>query len=230
MSDDPPPSDFVFRKDAAGNLKFVGDFETLYKTDADPWDQVGGDSDMSAYYAHSRKRISATLSELKIASVVEVGCGLGMVIEELRGLPSVERAVGMDISPTAVDKASAKYPQCEFLVGDITAYSRPADWRSVDAVVINQALWYILEKFDNALNNSRSLLRGGGHLLVVQAFFRHGTQRYGKDIIDGFGGLVERLAQQAACSEDGGVEFVSAHLTRDEDAHYDDGHVLLRRV
>jgi SAM-dependent methyltransferase len=230
MSDDPPLGDFVFRKDAAGNLKFVGDFETLYKTDADPWDQVGSNSDMAAYYAHSRKRVSATLSELKVASVVEVGCGLGMVIEELRGLPSVERAVGMDISPTAVDAASAKYPQCEFLVGDITTFSRPADWRGVDAVIINQALWYILKNFDDAINNSRSLLRGGGHLLIVQAFFRHGTQRYGKDLIDGFGGLVERLVQQPAVVDGEEFEFVSAHLTRDGDAHYDDGHVLLRRV
>ena len=56
--------------------------------------------------------------------------------------------------------------------------------------------------------------------------FRNGTQRYGKETIDGFGGLVERLSQQGT----EGLGFVSAHLTRDEDAHYDDGHVLLVRI
>jgi SAM-dependent methyltransferase len=230
MSEDTPPDDFVFCKDPAGNLKFVGDFETLYKTDVDPWGQFGKDSDMAAYYAHSRKRLSATLAGLKVASVVEVGCGLGMVTEEIQGLPSVKRAVGIDISPTAIEKASVKYPQCEFLVGDITAFSRPADWREVDAVIINQMLWYIVKSFDNVLINGRALLRDGGYLIIAQAFFRHGTQRYGQDVFDGFGGLVERLTQQGACGDGGNLEFVSANLTRDENAHYDDGHVLLRRA
>ncbi len=226
MDDDTSPDDFVFRKGADGNLEFVGDFETLYQTEEDPWNQSAGDSDMAAYYAHSRKRLLATLSGLAAASVVEVGCGLGMVTEEIRGLPSVERTVGMDVSPTAIRKASAKYPACEFLTGDITAFARPADWRDVDVVIINQALWYILENFDKALGSSRSLLRDGGYLIIVQAFFCNGTQRYGKETIDGFGGLVERLSQQGT----EGLGFVSAHLTRDEDTHYDDGHVLLVRI
>lgn len=108
--DDTFPGDFVFSKDTAGNLGFVGDFETLYQTEEDPWDQSAGDSDMATYYAHSRKRLLATLSGLAAASVVEVGCGFGIVTEEIRGLPSVERTVGMDISPTAIRKASAKNP------------------------------------------------------------------------------------------------------------------------
>ena len=112
--DDTSPGDFVFSKDTAGNLGFVGDFETLYQTEEDPWDQSGdqsgGGSEMAAYYAHSRKRLLATLSGLAAASVVEVGCGFGIVTKEIRGLPSVERTVGMDISPTAIRKASAKNP------------------------------------------------------------------------------------------------------------------------
>ena len=230
MDDDTSTGDFVFRKDAGGNLEFVGDFEKLYETEEDPWDQSGGDSDMAAYYAHSRKRLLATLAGLAAASVIEVGCGLGMVTEEIRGLSSVERAVGMDISPTAIEKASEKYPGCEFLVGDIMIFVRPGDWQDVDVVVINQMLWYILENFDKALDNSRSLLRDGGHLIIIDAFFRNGAQRYGKEIIDGFGGLVERLSQQGTDGGAGGVDFVSAQLARDEDAHYDDGHVLLVRI
>ncbi|MBC8338538.1 MAG: class I SAM-dependent methyltransferase [Rhodospirillales bacterium] len=227
MADDDSPSDnLVFRKDADGNLEFAGEFEKLYETEADPWDQLGGDSDMAGYYTHSRGRLMATLRDLGAESVVEVGCGFGMVTEEIRGLSPVERAVGMDISPTAVKKAAAKYPDCEFLSGDIMNFERPGDWQDCDVVVINQAFWYILELFDQALDNSRSLLRDGGHLLIIQAFFRHGTQRYAKDTFNGFGGLVERVAQQGA----DGFEFVSGQLWRDEDAHYDDGHVMLRRI
>lgn len=226
MDDDPTFGDFVFRKDADGHLEFVGDFEKLYETEVDPWDQMGGDSDMAAYYGYSRKRLLKTLSGLAAASVVEVGCGLGMVSEEIRKLSCVERAIGMDISPTAIHKASAQYADCEFLTGDITAFDRPADWRDVDVVVNNQALWYILDNFDKALNNSRALLRDGGYLIIIQAFFRDGTQRYGKEIIDGFGGLVERVSQHGVR----GFEFVSAHLARDEGTHYDDGHVLLVRT
>jgi len=226
MDDDTSPGDFVFRKDAGGNLEFAGDFEKLYATEADPWDQTGGDSDMAAYYTHSRKRLLATLSGLAASSVVEVGCGLGMVTEEIRKLPSVARAIGMDISPTAIQKASAQYPDCQFLAGDIMTFARPQDWRDVDVVIINQAFWYILENFDQALDNCRSLLGDGGYLINIQAFFRDGAQRYGKETINGFGGLVERLSQQGAP----GFDFVSAHLARDEDAHYDDGHVMLKRV
>ena len=224
--DDTFHGDFVFRKDAGGNLEFVGDFERLYETEADPWDQLDGDSDMAAYYARSRERLMAILCSLAASSVVEVGCGFGMVCEEIRDLPTVGRAIGMDISPTAIKKASAKYPGCEFLAGDIMNFDRPEDWRDVDVVVINQALWYILDNFDKALNNSRSLLRDGGHLILIQAFFRDSAQRYGKEIIDGFGGLVERLSQQGGL----GFDFVSAHLARDEGSYYDDGHVLLVRI
>ena len=49
MDDDTSSGDFVFRKGADGNLEFVGDFETLYQTEEDPWDQSAGDSDMAAY-------------------------------------------------------------------------------------------------------------------------------------------------------------------------------------
>ena len=63
-------------------------------------------------------------------------------------------------------------------------------------------------------------------MILIQAFFRNGAQRYGKEIIDGFGGLVERLSQLGAR----GFDFVSAQLARDEDAHYDDGYVMLVRI
>ena len=38
------------------------------------------------------------------------------------------------------------------------------------------------------------------------------------------------LDLQAAPGDEGGFDFVSARLARDEEAHYDDGHVMLVRI
>ena len=43
-------SDFVFREEN-GNIKYVGDFESLYLTDIDPWQQSSrSETDMKKYY------------------------------------------------------------------------------------------------------------------------------------------------------------------------------------
>lgn len=213
------------REDSNKNLEFIGDFEKLYENERDPWSQMGGDSEMAAYYKFSRKHLLTSLKDLAAVSVLEIGCGLGMVTEEIRELPLVERSIGLDISPTAIRKASTQYPGCEFLTGDIKNFSKPVNWQDVDVVVINQALWYIIDNFDQTLNNVHSLLSDGGYFINVQAFFRDGQQRYGKEIINGFGGLIELLSQQGVQ----GFDFISGQLTHVNNSPFDDGHVLLSK-
>ncbi|MEE2698930.1 MAG: class I SAM-dependent methyltransferase [Pseudomonadota bacterium] len=216
-------SELIMREDSSGNLEFIGDFEELYKTEIDPWGQLGNESDKASYYACSREHLLKTLEELTSVSVLEVGCGLGVVTEKIFRLPLVKRAVGLDISQTAIRKASIQYPDCEFIQGDIRDFSRPSNWQDVDVVVMNQAYWYILDHFYQALDNMRLLLRDGGHLISVQAFFRDDQQRYGKEIINGFGGLVDIFSQQGVS----GFDLVSANLTRIKDSQFDDGQILL---
>jgi ubiquinone/menaquinone biosynthesis C-methylase UbiE len=49
------------------------------------------------------------------SSVIEIGCGVGETLAALN--PS--RGLGVDLSPRMIDIASKKYPECEFITGDL---------------------------------------------------------------------------------------------------------------
>ena len=143
---------YVF-KPSGDKLEFVGDFESLYKNEDDPWSQSGKDGEISYYYAHSRRRLVNQLKEINPDSLLETGCGLGYTTKIIQeSLPECN-VVGMDISRTAIIKAVKLFPSLNFMSGDISGTSFYSDIK-YDVVILNQLLWYILESLSETFDSN----------------------------------------------------------------------------
>jgi len=182
---------YIFKPNG-DKLEFVGDFESLYKNEDDPWNQSGKDGEISYYYAHSRRRLVNQLKEINPDSLLETGCGLGYTTKIIQeSLPECN-VIGMDISRTAIIKAVKLFPSLDFMSGDISGTNFYSDIK-YDVVILNQLLWYILESLSETFENCFSILKPNGRIIISQAFLQ-APQKYGKDICDGFDGLISYLS------------------------------------
>ena len=183
-------NNYIFSKNNKGELKFVGDFEAVYNENNDPWGQSScTDISYKNYYNYSRNKINKFIKSLnkRNGSILEVGCGLGYVVDLIARNNQNLEVNGSDISKKAIQIAKKKFPEYNFFVNDITSDKKEID-KKFDIVIFNQILWYILEKLDHSFLNSHNILKNNGYFIISQAFFRSG-QNYGKDIVNGFKGL-----------------------------------------
>jgi len=60
-------------------------------------------------------KIHEIVKNLKINSVLEIGCGFGNNLKNFEG----KKVIGIDLSDYAIQKARKKYPKFEFYVGNI---------------------------------------------------------------------------------------------------------------
>ena len=179
---------FVFEEKKDGSLKFIGDFEGLYSSFADPWGQSGVDKEWGEYYNFSRGRIASLLNRLEVNGyLLEVGSGAGFAANYLSNSCQNINVSGMDISHKAIGLARDNFPEIEFNQGDIRASGLKTK-TTYQVILLNQILWYIIVHMETAVENCLDKLISEGLLLISQAFLRN-SQRYGKEIIDGFVGL-----------------------------------------
>lgn len=185
-------SEHVFKETPQG-LKFVGDFEGLYASVADPWDQSNVAGPMGWFYGEQRAGVLDVVSQYGVRCALEVGCGHGHLTAMLdRLLP--DGAIGYDIAPRAIERAHELHPSVNFFVRDICA---PIDHRpSVDCVIWSNCLWYLLHKLDAAVANSLSLLARDQLFIVSQGFLHDGDQNYGREIANGFAGSVKTFVER----------------------------------
>ena len=182
--------EFIFREDRDGKLQFVGDFDGLYASDIDPWEQsANGDLNYKKYYDFSRARLAKAIKSIKNKkTVLEIGCGAGFVLNFLADNLRGSSLSGVDISIIAIEQARKNFPKHNFTAGDIGSSKFVAE-QKYDLVIFNQMLWYILENLDTAIFNAHKLLRPGGHFMICNGYLK--KQRYGVDIVDGFNGCQE---------------------------------------
>jgi SAM-dependent methyltransferase len=205
-----------------GELVFVGDFDALYREESDPWGQSATDPrTLMDYYFSSRRTLHQSLqSHFPFGQyrALEVGCGHGHAVVYLDG-----NWTGVDISPTAISKARELYSHRDFFVGDIRETScMPEDHAgSYDVVLLSQILWYILDRFDDAITNAINLCAPDGLLVVSQAFLRE-DQRYGAEIANGFPGAMHLFATRFP------LELVEAHYDTNTPSH-NDGLMVFRK-
>jgi len=128
----------------------------------------------------------------------------------------------MDISPTAVRKASERYPALDFFQGDIASggFSRPERY---DTVVMHQVLWYVLESLPTVFENLDLLLQPAGHLIFANAFLQ--DQQYGKEVIDGFDGMLRHVLLHHSSQ----FRVIHAHMDYSGSFHFDDGILILQK-
>jgi SAM-dependent methyltransferase len=183
--------DFIF-KNINGQLKFVGDFEGYYNNEADPWGQKGKDKRLKNYYNFSRKRLINTIKtiENEKSNILEIGSGLGFVTNKLKKHFPCKNITGIDISKTAVKKAKELFPNLNFLEGNICSNNLELK-NKYDIIIVSQILWYILEKLPIVFQNIEKLLNSNGYFIFINGFLKE--QRYGREIIDGFDGLIQYI-------------------------------------
>lgn len=171
--------DYIF-KDINGQLKYIGNFDDLYRYVDDPWSQKSSKS-------HKPHRLSLIkhLDKLHPKSVLDVGCGFGHLTQAVKTLIT-DDVFGVDISNVCIRKAKALFPDTDFKTLDIRVDSIG---RNFDVVILNGVLWYILEDLDIVINKISDTLNDNGYIIFVQAFIPN--QRYAKDIIDGYSGFLK---------------------------------------
>lgn len=223
--------DYVFKEHENGRLVFVGDFESFYKNESDPWEQSGTRYKLRGYYGFSRSNLVNTIKSLekyyikrKKINILEAGCGLGYVSLYLQTrLSSNIDITGMDISSIAIKKAKVLFPSIEFIVGDICSEDLHVR-KKYDIVIISQMLWYILEGFPQVFANVNLLLNKEGFLIFTQGFLKE--QRYGTDIVNGFDGLVKYVITKYFEK----YKIIKAEIDYSGKFIFDDGILVLKKM
>ena len=215
--------DFVFKEQPSGDLEFIGDFEGLYQNVFDPWEQSAIKGDMSNYYNRSRKRLLDNIYPKNNSKILEIGSGFGFVTKLISDTYPFASCHGLDISKTAIKKASNLFPEIKFFVGDICSdkFNIPEKY---DIVILSQLLWYILEKFPIALDNCSKIMNNSSELIITQAFLKK-NQKYAKDIMDGF----HSLEQYLRLNPPNGMEIVFSDYDENDDFVHYDGIVILKK-
>tara|TARA_R110002020_G_scaffold113518_29_gene261203 strand:+ start:2160 stop:2735 length:576 start_codon:yes stop_codon:yes gene_type:complete len=111
-------------------------FETLYRSNLDPWDY-----ETSGYEQDKYRMTLAALPRERYRSVVEIGCSIAVLGEKLAG--RADRYLGLDVSPTAVDAAAlrlADLPWAAAITGEV-----PEGWPDgrYDLVVLSEILYFL---------------------------------------------------------------------------------------
>ena len=107
--------------------------------------------------------------------------------------------------------------------GDISEINFHSDIK-YDVVILNQLLWYILESLSETFENCFSILNPNGRIMISQAFLQT-PQKYGKDICDGFDGLISYLGKNMA--DRFGIEY--SNLDDSNSFIHNDGLITLKK-
>jgi 2-polyprenyl-3-methyl-5-hydroxy-6-metoxy-1,4-benzoquinol methylase len=155
--------------------------------------------------------------------ILEVGCGLGYVSSKLQTeLSGNVNITGIDVSSTAIEKAKIIFPSLEFIVGDIRSECLDIG-KKYDIVLMAEVLWYVLEELPQVFANIDGLLRNSGFLVFSNGFPRE--QKYGREIIDGFDGLVRYVCSNYF----GKYKIIRAQVDYSGKFLFDDGILALMK-
>lgn len=164
------------------NGRFVGEFDRMYVEFDDPWHQKELDVEVSI----SRQIVLNYAKKFNINSLVEVGCGLGKTTNFISSNSQLE-ILGVDISETAIQKASKNYPKLRFEVGNVRDIEK---YFSYDCLFFSEVTWYLLE--DNLIDSIfEKMIQGfSGKLFVHNLVFYKGQQKYGLEYFDSLSSFI----------------------------------------
>lgn len=145
-------------------------FDATYDRHEDPWGYT------DRWYEERKRALTlAVLPEQRYRDVLEVGCGIGVLTEELA--PRADHLLAVDVSTAAVERARrrvAGLPHVQVQVADV-ADAVPAG--SFDLVVLSEVGYYLdRPTLDRVLADLRTRLAPGGTLLVCH--WRHPVDAY----------------------------------------------------
>ncbi len=153
--------------------KFVGAFEEMYRKFEDPWHQS---EPQAVELSVGRQAACAAISRHQIKSVVEFGCGKGHFANLISHLTNA-KVCGVDIAPTAIEKARALFPATQFEVGQVKDLPR---YRGFDAILFSEVTGYLLPELKTTFDLMREHF-AGKYFIHNLVFYPKGVQQYGKD-------------------------------------------------
>jgi len=108
---------------------------------------------------------------LKNPSILDIGCGDGVLNERMKDF-AYSYFLGLDFSKVSIDQAKKKnFVKAEFISEDVISF-RPT--RNFDAIVLNEAFYYIHDsEKNNVLNRMLDHLNDGG--ILITSIYREGT-------------------------------------------------------
>ena len=195
--------DYIFKEKKTGDLQFVGDFESLYLNESNPWGQSEGRELQLTNF------VADIIHDRKLQSYCEIGSGLGYNVNHIKNKLDIQ-VCGFDISSVAIDKARKNF-NLDFRVMNILNSIDVKE--KFDCVCLFNCLWYVLDDFSTVINNCSSLLSPDGVFVIAQKYMR--DQRYGADIIDGMDGCIKYIENNSD------MEIIQQHRFKNEEKYYD---------
>lgn len=127
-----------------------------------------------ACYALRRSALERALREAGVESsgsrVLDVGCGTGFFTALY--LSWGARVTGLDIAPTSIERLGQRYPEAEFLLGDVSEV--PLDQR-YDIVNAFDVLYHITDddRWETAVRHLARAVNSNGLMLLTDTFAEH---------------------------------------------------------
>jgi len=172
--------------------EFRGEFESMYRDIADPW----------GCEAHRSSLTNRVFEEIvfdggrRFDRILDVGCGLGGLLNNLRARNGGGRVLGLDVSETAIQKAATVYPDIEFRCLNLLEHD--LDEPPFGLVVIAEVVWCVLADLPLFFDRLMRLMQSGGVLAVHQYF--PANQRFGRPQLDGVSGFRAFMTARPALS------------------------------
>ncbi|MDX5412034.1 MAG: nodulation S family protein [Rhodobacterales bacterium] len=144
-------------------------FDQLYQGDNDPWNYTSS--------GYERDKYDATLARLTrphYASVIEVGCSIGVLSARLRLM--CDRFLGLDLSERALRLAGKRLAHCNNVA--LRQVEVPRRWprRKADLIVLSEVLYYLSEdELAHLAECVDTSLMPGAEVVIVAWTGRTGT-------------------------------------------------------
>ena len=150
-----------------------------------------GDSDFNGAIRSNTQRVCDEILELASVyrlsmgiSVLDFGCGTGDLVQSLAQMLDNVKAVGIDISQTAIDIATHRSNEAslpplaiKFIVGEVDEVERRAACGESFDVIVCRDMYYLLDRAEQArlLGAFRQLLSPGGLFYIADLVVEHGS-------------------------------------------------------
>ena len=186
---------------------FRSEFEQMYKDIEDPWGcEAGANSRNNRLFLEMLFPPGKTYK-----GILDTGCGLGALTKQVHDRNGGAGVTGLDISKTAVDKASKLYPQIPFRVFNVLK-DRMIENNRVELIILAEVIWYILEDLTSVLDRLEKILVPKG-ILAIHQFFPS-DQKFGKLVINGLDEFMHFMRHSVALIPD---QKVVCHSGENED-------------
>ncbi len=108
------------------------------------------------------RKITSRLDKNKSYSILDFGCGTGLLCKFISDNVPNSKIDGIDISSQMIEKAKINYPNCDFYVGDISSINLP-DYE----VIISKDVFNHIEDICKTISKLNDLLNPKGTLIIA---------------------------------------------------------------